>query len=158
MIQAEALARREVHCEPIARSTIENLIQRSRGEPLCKELLGPRWVRYRGLMRAQGWYRDPYGMHGDRWFSDGRATRLVRDEGVESYDDPPSWEPTESLVPVAPSPSDNTDSRRADAATRVDQAYDTKKAFIKKADKILGQEPVYWIRPPRRRPGAGERP
>jgi len=56
----------------------------------------------------------------------------------------------EPLVPVPPSPSDNTDSRRADAATPVD-LLDAKKAFIKMADKILGQEPVYWIRPTRRR-------
>ena len=97
------------------------------------------------FMQEQGWFHDPYGIHGDRWFSDGKATRLVRDMGTESYDDPPSWEPVESLVPVPPRPGDNTDSRRADAATRVDQAYDAKKAWVKMQDKILGQEPVYWM-------------
>jgi hypothetical protein len=96
-------------------------------------------------MRAQGWFHDPYGIHGDRWFSDGKATRLVRDMGAESYDNPPSGEPVEPLVPVPPPPSDNTDSRQADAATRVDQAYDAKKAWVKMQDKILGQEPVYWM-------------
>jgi hypothetical protein len=108
-------------------------------------------------MRAQGWYRDPYGIHEDRWFSDGRATRLVRDIDVESYDEPPSSEPPEPLVPVPSRPGDNTDSRRADAATRVDQAYDAGRAFIKMADKILGQEPVYWIRPPRLMPQRSSR-
>ena len=44
-------------------------------------------------MRAQGWHRDPYGVHGERWFSDGKPTRLVRDEGVESYDAPPQEPP-----------------------------------------------------------------
>ena len=39
-------------------------------------------------MQPQGWFRDPYGTHDDRWFSDGTPTNLVRDQGLESYDDP----------------------------------------------------------------------
>jgi hypothetical protein len=60
-------------------------------------------------VRAQGWYRDPYGRHDHRWISDGRPTALVRDNGVESYDHSPRggpilpatyWEPVASpLVP-----------------------------------------------------------
>lgn len=42
----------------------------------------------RTLRNAQGWYSDPYG-HKARWFSNGRATALVRDDGVESNDPPP---------------------------------------------------------------------
>jgi hypothetical protein len=38
---------------------------------------------------AQGWYQDPFGLHEARYFSAGRPTRLVRDSGIESYDDPP---------------------------------------------------------------------
>jgi len=41
-------------------------------------------------VKAQGWYRDPFHRHRARWFSDGRPTALVRDEGVESDDPPPS--------------------------------------------------------------------
>ncbi len=37
----------------------------------------------------QGWHPDPYERHDDRWFSDGKPTRLVRDQGSESYDEPP---------------------------------------------------------------------
>jgi hypothetical protein len=45
-------------------------------------------------MRLQGWYRDPYGNHDDRWFSDGQPTNLVRDQGVESHDELPGhWRP-----------------------------------------------------------------
>jgi hypothetical protein len=45
-------------------------------------------------MRFQGWYRDPYGNHDDRWFSGGRPTNLVRDLGIQSYDHPPGdWRP-----------------------------------------------------------------
>jgi hypothetical protein len=33
LLEAEKLAPREVNCRPVARSTIENLIQRSRGNP-----------------------------------------------------------------------------------------------------------------------------
>jgi len=56
-------------------------------------------------MRAlpQGWYLDPYEVHEDRYFSGGRPTKLVRDDGVESYDPPPDDEPVpdpESLVEV----------------------------------------------------------
>lgn len=37
-----------------------------------------------------GWHRDPYGIHQERYISvDGEATRLVRDDGRESYDPPP---------------------------------------------------------------------
>jgi hypothetical protein len=45
-------------------------------------------------VRLQGWHRDPFGNHGERWFSDGRPTNLVRDQGTESYDEPPrDWLP-----------------------------------------------------------------
>jgi hypothetical protein len=40
-------------------------------------------------MDAEGWYLDPYKKHTDRWFSSGRPTKLVRDNGIESYDPPP---------------------------------------------------------------------
>ena len=39
---------------------------------------------------AVGWYKDPYNRHELRWFSGGRATRLVRDGGATSSDDPPT--------------------------------------------------------------------
>jgi hypothetical protein len=38
----------------------------------------------------QGWCPDPFGRHEQRYFSLGRPTKLVRDAGVESYDEPPS--------------------------------------------------------------------
>ena len=37
----------------------------------------------------QGWHRDPSGAHDDRWFSAGRPTPLVRDNGVISREDLP---------------------------------------------------------------------
>jgi hypothetical protein len=68
---------------------------------------------------ATGWYCDPYGMHSDRWFSDGRPTYLVRDQGVESHDEPPPWEPPPPLVPVAEAEvNDGSDLLRADDLTR----------------------------------------
>jgi hypothetical protein len=60
-------------------------------------------------MHAEGWYRDPYAIHSDRWFSDGQPTRLVRDQGVESYDDPPPREPPLPLLPVAENEESNGD-------------------------------------------------
>jgi hypothetical protein len=44
-------------------------------------------------MRPPGWYLDPYRNHDDRWFSDGKPTNLVRDQGTESYDEPPKDRP-----------------------------------------------------------------
>ena len=39
----------------------------------------------------EGWYKDPFGKHAARWFSDGTQTALVRDAGgVTSQDVPPS--------------------------------------------------------------------
>ena len=38
---------------------------------------------------AQNWCPDPFGMHEARWFSNGIPTSLVRDDGVESQDEPP---------------------------------------------------------------------
>jgi hypothetical protein len=90
-------------------------------------------------VREEGWYRDPYGLHTDRWVSDGRPTKLVRDEGAESYDDPPPQDPPMPLVPVPPNPGDSDDTKRADAAARGVQEYDAKAAWIAVLDKCLGQ-------------------
>ena len=50
---------------------------------------------------AQGWYRDPYRVHEDRHMSAGLPTKLVRDDGLESYDPPPDRPlPEGDLVPV----------------------------------------------------------
>ena len=82
----------------------------------------PRW-NHRGFVtivevHAEGWYRDPYKIHTDRWFSDGSATELVRDGGKESKDPPPDSPFPTPLVeadPVGPPSSD--DLRRADDPT-----------------------------------------
>jgi hypothetical protein len=40
---------------------------------------------------VQGWHSDPFGVHEARYFSAaGEPTKLVRDRGFESYDEPPS--------------------------------------------------------------------
>ena len=66
----------------------------------------------------QGWYVDPFGVHGDRWISQGRPTALVRDGGVESQD-PPRDRPLPPLPLVraasAPAP-DDAPSDRSDAS------------------------------------------
>jgi hypothetical protein len=52
----------------------------------------------------QGWHADPFRLHGERYFSAGTPTKLVRDGSVESYDDPPSgpWEPPAVATAVLP--------------------------------------------------------
>ncbi len=49
-------------------------------------------------MDAQGWYRDPYLVYEDRYFSAGQPTKLVRDGGIEDYDPPPDGPPKAELV------------------------------------------------------------
>jgi hypothetical protein len=43
-----------------------------------------------GLKVLQGWHSDPFELHGERYFSAGQPTKLVRDGYLESYDEPPS--------------------------------------------------------------------
>ena len=66
-------------------------------------------------MNAEGWYHDPFRLHEDRWISDGAPTALVRDEGVESHDPPPSAQFDGTLEPIAEAaPADGEDLLRAD--------------------------------------------
>ena len=66
-------------------------------------------------MKAQGWYRDPYLVHEDRYFSAGEPTKLVRDGGLEDYDPPPSGPPKAELVEVRDTQTTNAgELRRAD--------------------------------------------
>jgi hypothetical protein len=74
-------------------------------------------------MKAEGWYRDPYAVHEDRWYSDGIPTALVRDAEVEGHDPPPSDVPPKE--PFEPSlahgePPGPDDLRRADEAETPD--------------------------------------
>lgn len=50
--------------------------------------------------KAQGWYGDPFRLHSARWFSNGSPTALVRDNGVESQDPPPSTWYINNLLPA----------------------------------------------------------
>ena len=50
----------------------------------------------------EGWYTDPYARHEARWFSDGTPTKLVRDQGVDSYDAPPDEEPSQKAERIEP--------------------------------------------------------
>ena len=80
-------------------------------------------------MKAQGWYRDPYLVHEDRYFSDGQPTKLVRDGGKESYDPQPAGPPKAELVEARHSePVDGADLRRADDPS-AGAVYDPKAAI-----------------------------
>jgi hypothetical protein len=79
-------------------------------------------------MKAQGWYRDPYSVHEDRYFSEGQPTKLVRDGGAESYDPPPAGPPPAHLAEVPQtSPTDGSDLRRADDRAAGPASCDRKK-------------------------------
>ena len=71
-------------------------------------------------MHAEGWYQDPFKVHADRWFSDGRPTPLVRDGGFESSDPPPAVEYTGPLKDIAAHEAANGgDLARADDPTTI---------------------------------------
>ncbi|MGO9456579.1 MAG: hypothetical protein ACLP62_05965 [Acidimicrobiales bacterium] len=55
----------------------------------------------RHRLPAEGWYHDPFEHHQDRWFSNGRPTSLVRDQGLESHDAPPAEDCPALLEPTA---------------------------------------------------------
>ena len=60
-------------------------------------------------VRAQGWYCDPYGVHEDRYLSAGTPTKLVRDNGQESYDPPPDRPlPDGDLIPAESAGSESS--------------------------------------------------
>jgi hypothetical protein len=66
------------------------------------------------VLPAEGWYRDPFAVHEDRWMSQGQPTKLVRDGGTESYDPPPDLPLPDELVPVPEDdePGNGSDLRR----------------------------------------------
>jgi hypothetical protein len=67
-------------------------------------------------MEAEGWYVDPFGVHGARWFSDGTPTALVRDGSTECRDAPPAIEFDGPLQAIAVDQNtDGSDLLRSDA-------------------------------------------
>ena len=85
---------------------------RSRGLPTGHLLGISAWssVYCRGMVPGgqdpegppQGWFVDPFAVHEQRWFSQGRATDLVRDGRAEAQDPPPDGPVPEPLVRAAP--------------------------------------------------------
>ena len=66
---------------------------------------------------AEGWYLDPYGVHQQRWISEGRPSNLVRDGDQESKDEPPDRPPSHPYVEIPFNSADSpgrSDLRRAD--------------------------------------------
>lgn len=88
-------------------------------------------------LRAEGWYKDPYGKHDDRWFSDGEPTALVRDVEIESKDPPPDGPlPTTLVRSETPNEArDGSDLLRADDAER-EPPYDGDSAVLEELDTV----------------------
>jgi hypothetical protein len=96
---------------------------------------------------AEGWYRDPYGIHQDRWFSAGTPTSLVRDQGTEGHDDPPGYPPVgppAEIPDIDQFPED--DLRRADEAEAGWQDGDFRRADEAAADAEPGDRPAVFER------------
>ena len=64
-------------------------------------------------MNAEGWYRDPYLRHDARWYSAGKPTALVMDDGSVSRDPIPDG--PISAVDIMPAPLPDADPTPYDA-------------------------------------------
>jgi hypothetical protein len=96
---------------------------------------------------AEGWYRDPYGLHQDRWFSAGTPTSLVRDQGTEGHDDPPAYPPAGPPAEIPDTgrfPED--DLRRADEAEAQIHDGDLRRADEAEASEEPGDQPAAFDR------------
>jgi hypothetical protein len=95
----------------------------------------------------EGWYSDPFGRHEARWLSDGHATKLVRDAGTESYDEPPDAPPVQDPVRIEPDPTSFSpdDLLRADGAQANPNWADAKD--LKRADDQEAGDPFDQKRP-----------
>ena len=62
-------------------------------------------------MDLDGWHPDPFGTHEERLFKQGEPTPVVRDNGVGSYDEPPT-----SLTPAVRSVAKDSDPMAATSA------------------------------------------
>ncbi|HTU38041.1 MAG TPA: hypothetical protein VMF35_08485 [Acidimicrobiales bacterium] len=95
----------------------------------------------------EGWYTDPFGRHEARWLSDGVPTKLVRDRGVESYDDPPDTPPTQAWKPIEAPPGALTavDTLRADDVER-EMTHPDRKDY---ASQALTTAAHPWLLTPR---------
>jgi hypothetical protein len=92
-------------------------------------------------MKPQGWYRDPYCVHEDRYFSDGQPTKLVRDCGLEAYDAPPPGPPAvepDEMTPIGP--NYGSDLHRADDPSARPAAYDKEAAFYA-VEQVIARKP-----------------
>ena len=65
---------------------------------------------------AEGWYRDPFGAHEARWYSQGVPTALVRDGDAEAHDPPPPSGDGAPEPEELPEPAIAGDLHRADDA------------------------------------------
>jgi hypothetical protein len=95
----------------------------------------------------EGWYTDPFGCHAARWLSDGQPTKLVRDGGVESYDEPPDAPPIQDPVLIEPDPASlgAEDLRRADDAEGGPNSTDA--IDLRRADDAEAGQPFDSRRP-----------
>ena len=90
-------------------------------------------------VKAEGWYLDPYGVHTERWYSNGEPTSLVRDEGGESRDPPPEGQAPGPLVEAeVPKASRVNDLRRADEQESSSLAADLRRADESPEDESFG--------------------
>lgn len=68
------------------------------------------------MNHTSNWKPDPYGIHELRFFSaDGKATLLVMDGGMTSYDKPPMVEQSPAPVPESPSSDLTGDDAQSDS-------------------------------------------
>jgi hypothetical protein len=90
----------------------------------------------------EGWFTDPFLVHEERWLSNGRPTKLVKDRGVESFDQPPDRPPTQTptRIEADATATGGSDPQRADGA-QTGQVVDPS-AFKMAAWDSFGSSPI----------------
>lgn len=78
-------------------------------------------------MKEEGWYRDPFGLHERRWFSNGVPTKLVSDNGTTSDDPVPDTRSVNPPRPVEDSVGLTVDAESVHEDPGVDLAWE---AFV----------------------------
>ena len=106
----------------------------SPGRPL-KPPRRPAYTHRVSTIPAEGWYRDPFAIHEDRWMSQGQPTKLVRDGGTESYDPPPDLPLPATLVPAG---SDSGQAGGDSGGAAQESGYSDRRARRAAFDAVTG--------------------
>jgi hypothetical protein len=111
---------------------------------------------------AEGWYLDPYGVHEQRWISEGRPSNLVRDGDQESKDESSDRPPSHPYAPIpidlAGSPGRSDLLRADDAEAQPIPKSSVYRNVAMEGSVVVGNAPLLAGPVPAGAPGSIEQP